>query len=224
MSPSAIARMLSEKEGLEGNPDYKVFFKDDTLLDFVVYIPGPEDSLYRYKLLKFQFQIPEKYPVDSPRVTFIQSAPGRVHPILEREGHVRLSILGNGPGGWHSGLSIHAVLSTIHSLLDNKPYCHEPAGKGKNDPDYNKYVQFIGWRALLTDHIIHETDARAQVFIKRFVRHRSDWIMEEVLAEKEASKNVPCFIDPYDDWPFWPDWDFLVNHIRKALAIAMISF
>lgn len=66
MATTAVSRMMAERAGLEEeNSDYKVFFKDDNLLEFDAYIYGPDDSLYRHKLVKLHFSIPYQYPLVS---------------------------------------------------------------------------------------------------------------------------------------------------------------
>ncbi len=68
MPPSAIQRMRCERRQLEvENPDYKVFFRGDNLLELSAFVIGPNLSVYRNKLLAFDFVIPEAYPTVSRR-------------------------------------------------------------------------------------------------------------------------------------------------------------
>ncbi|KAI3319691.1 UBC-like protein [Xylariaceae sp. AK1471] len=218
----AIKRVMSERAGLEEeNPDYKVFFQDDNLLSFDAYVAGPDDSLYRHKLLKLHFEIPELYPMVPPKVTFIQHSGGRVHPNLYLDGTVCLSILGTWPGEqWTSVLCIHTVLISIRALLDNEPYRHEP--ERGNDPEYNKFVQFTTWRALLIDYAENEMAKWAQDFVKNFVRERSARIMEEIFAEKEVNKDVVCLSNPYSECVFRPNYDRLIMDMRAIVSGAMM--
>ncbi|KAI0456305.1 UBC-like protein [Xylaria acuta] len=221
MTTSATSRIMAERAGLEEeNTDYKVFFKDDNILDFVAYIYGPDDSLYRHKVVKLRFNIPEQYPIEPPKVTLIQHSGGRVHPNLYVEGRVCLSILGTWPGQpWTAGLSIHMVLISIRALLDNQPYRHEP--NCGNNPGYNKFVQFTTWRALLLDYIQHEDCEPAKAFLKDFVRARSTGIMGDIFHQQLKNKDVVTMSNPYSDWTFTPDYDRLIDDLKAAIKNAM---
>ncbi|KAI0446477.1 UBC-like protein [Xylaria telfairii] len=221
MTSTAVTRMMAERAGLEEeNPDYKVFFKDDNMLDFEAYIYGPEDSLYRHKLVKLRFTIPDQYPLMPPQVHFVQYSGGRVHPNLYVDGKVCLSILGTWPGEpWTPGLSIHVVLISIRSILDNEPYRHEP--DCGNYPEYNMFVQFTTWRSLLLDHLQYETYEPAKPFLKDFVRAHSTGIMGDIYHEHHLNKDVIIMTNPYSDWTFVPDYDRLVEDLKTAVQKAM---
>lgn len=95
----AAKRMAKERKDLEKeNPDYFVVFNDDDLLKFDAYVVGPEDSLYRHKLVKLHFEIPREYPMKPPTVKFVQHTGERIHPNLYVDGKVCLSILGTWQG------------------------------------------------------------------------------------------------------------------------------
>ncbi|KAI1751830.1 UBC-like protein [Xylaria castorea] len=221
MTTPATSRMMAERAGLEEeNTDYKVFFKDENILEFEAYIYGPDDSLYRHKLVKLRFNISEQYPIAPPKVTLIQYSGGRVHPNLYVEGKVCLSILGTWPGQpWSAGLSIHVVLISIRSLLDNEPYRHEP--NCGNNPKYNKFVQFTTWRALLLDHLQHEDNEQSKAFLKDFVRAHSTGIMGDIFHEKDTNKDIVIMSNPYSDWSFAPDYDRLIEDLKAAIKTAM---
>lgn len=100
VAPLAAKRMAKERQELEkassqeNDPDYFVIFKDDNLFEFDAYIIAP-DTIYRHRLLKLHFEIPQDdYPWKPPRVKFIQHTGYRIHPNLYVEGKVCLSILG----------------------------------------------------------------------------------------------------------------------------------
>lgn len=100
VAPLAAKRMAKERQELEKassqeeHPDYFVIFKDDNLFEFDAYIIAP-DTIYRYRLVKLHFEIPQDdYPFKPPRVKFIQHTGHRIHPNLYVEGKVCLSILG----------------------------------------------------------------------------------------------------------------------------------
>lgn len=100
VAPLAAKRMAKERQELEKAssqeeaPDYFVVFKDDNLFEFDAYIIAP-DTIYRYRLVKLHFEIPQDdYPWKPPKVKFIQHTGHRIHPNLYVEGKVCLSILG----------------------------------------------------------------------------------------------------------------------------------
>ncbi|KAI8955573.1 UBC-like protein [Xylaria longipes] len=221
MTTLAVGRMMIERAGLEEeNTDYKVFFKDDNLMDFEAYVYGPDDSLYRHKLVKFHIHIPAGYPMVPPIVTLIQHSGGRVHPNLYVEGKVCLSILGTWPGeSWTPCLSIHLVLITIRSLLDNEPYRHEP-GCG-NNPEYNKFVRFTTWRSLLLDHLQHEDNEPCKTFVKNYIRAHAAGIMGDIYHEQNTNREVVIMFNPYSEWSFVPDYDCLIKDLRNMIKNAM---
>ncbi|TRX94982.1 hypothetical protein FHL15_004067 [Xylaria flabelliformis] len=225
MAITATSRMMAERPGLEEeNTDYKVFFQDDNLLQFDAFVYGPDDSLYKHKLLKLHFEIPEQYPIEPPKVTNLQYSGGRIHPNLYVEGKVCLSILGTWPGQpWSAGLSIHTdiaiVLISIRALLDNEPYRHEP--DCGNNPRYNMFVQYITWRVLLLDHLKFETYEPSKAFVKNWVRAHSTGIMGDILHEKDVNKDVDRMSDLYSHWEFRPEYDRMVEDLRDAVKDAM---
>lgn len=117
----AAKRMAKERKELEKeNPDYFVVFKDDDLLTFDAYVVGPEDSLYRHKLVKLHFDIPREYPMKPPVVKFIQHTGDRIHPNLYVDGKVCLSILGTWQGEpWAYSMTVSLLpgqLIDFHSI------------------------------------------------------------------------------------------------------------
>ena len=109
-TPLAVKRMLREREQLtQPSPSYFVQFDDDNLLSFHAYVQGPEDSLYRHKLIKLHFDVPSNYPLVPPTCKYIQHGTGRIHPNLYEDGKVCLSILGTWPGEpWAQSMTIES--------------------------------------------------------------------------------------------------------------------
>lgn len=100
VSPLAAKRMAKEREDLEKassqgkDRDYFVIFKDENNFEFDAYIIAP-DTIYRHRLVKLHFEIPQDdYPWKPPNVKFIQHTGHRIHPNLYVDGKVCLSILG----------------------------------------------------------------------------------------------------------------------------------
>ena len=186
-TPISIKRMRKERLTLEKpNPNYFVLFKDDDLLSLDAYVYGAPDSLYAHKLLKVHIDIPEKYPFSPPKVKFIQHGHGRIHPNLYVDGKVCLSILGTWPGEpWALAMTVETVLITIRSLLDNKPFMHEPGGK--DDPCFNQWVEYAGWKLHLLDHLERETEPVFQAFLHHYMQKSGANILREL--EQQAAKN-----------------------------------
>ena len=66
---TCMKRLVKERERMpQDNNDFWVGFKDDNLRQFSAYIIGPDDSVYKHKLVKLKFDIPEKYPLVPPKV------------------------------------------------------------------------------------------------------------------------------------------------------------
>lgn len=140
MAATCIKRLVKERERFStDSTEYWANFKDDNLRAFDTYIIGPDDSVYKHKLIKLKFEIPDDYPLVPPKVTFVQHTGDRIHPNLYTEGKVCLSILGTWPGDpWSYSMTIEAILITIRSLLDNQPYLHEP--NQRDSPSFSKYA------------------------------------------------------------------------------------
>ncbi|GAP85405.2 putative ubiquitin-conjugating enzyme E2 Z-like [Rosellinia necatrix] len=220
MSSYATKMIMTESvELVKEKEQFKVIFKEENILEFDAFITGPEDSVYRHKLLKLRFHVPERYPMVPPKVTFIQHTGGRIHPNLYVEGKVCLSILGTWPGDpWSASFNIYTILASIRGLLDFEPYRHEPGSE--DDPNYNKFVQFVTWRALLLDHVDRETEQPSKDFINEFLREHATGIIEDIEAEKELNKDVPYMSNPYSEWVFKPDYDRLLREMKGVIAAA----
>jgi ubiquitin-conjugating enzyme E2 W len=97
----------------------------------VVHMEGAEGTLYSGEKFKLQFKFTDKYPFDSPGVTFIgKSIP--LHPHVYSNGHICLSILAD---DWSPALTILSVCVSIQSMLSS---CE----KKESPPDNDMYVRF----------------------------------------------------------------------------------
>ena len=103
---------------------------EEDINKFMAMILGPKDTLYESGIFLFDITLPNDYPFQPPKFTFISpkySKIGRIHPNLYEEGKVCLSILNTwGSEEWSSSQNIISVCQTIQSLLDNDPILHEP--------------------------------------------------------------------------------------------------
>jgi ubiquitin-conjugating enzyme E2 Z len=108
---------------------YILSYEED-INKFMAIILGPKDSLYEGGIFLFDIYLPDDYPFQPPKFTFISpnfSKIGRIHPNLYENGKVCLSILNTwGSEEWSSSLNLISICKTIQSLLDNNPILHEP--------------------------------------------------------------------------------------------------
>ncbi|KAG4194575.1 hypothetical protein ERO13_A06G062500v2 [Gossypium hirsutum] len=78
-------------------------------------IEGPEETVYSKGIFKIKIQIPERYPLQPPIVTF---ATPIYHPNIDNGGRICLDILNLPPkGAWQPSLNISTVLTSIRLLL-----------------------------------------------------------------------------------------------------------
>ncbi|KAK8682870.1 hypothetical protein V6N13_038951 [Hibiscus sabdariffa] len=84
-------------------------------------IEGPEETVYGNGIFKIKIQIPERYPLQPPIVTF---ATPIYHPNIDKGGRICLDILNLPPkasfvqsGAWQPSLNISTVLTSIRLLL-----------------------------------------------------------------------------------------------------------
>jgi len=119
-------------------------------------------------------------------------------------------------------MTTDAVLRTIQSLLDNKPYMHEP---GQQDhPEYSDFVRYTTWRWLLLDYLEKETHPGAKAWLQQYVAQKGDKMMEELLRQealpgpppvRAARKTVSA--RPYSPKETVIDYPLLVQQLQSAI-------
>ncbi|KAL1374186.1 hypothetical protein pipiens_004970 [Culex pipiens pipiens] len=100
------------------------------LTQWIINIDGVEGTLYEGEHFQLLFKFNNKYPFDSPEVTFIGSNIP-VHPHVYSNGHICLSILTD---DWSPALSVQSVCLSISSMLSS---CREK----RRPPDNGIYVK-----------------------------------------------------------------------------------
>ncbi|XP_013136476.1 PREDICTED: ubiquitin-conjugating enzyme E2 W isoform X1 [Papilio polytes] len=133
MSPSE-RRLQKELMALMKEPPAGVTVDGDqasqNLTLWTIHMEGVPGTLYEGEKFVLQFKFTNKYPFDSPEVTFIgNNIP--VHPHVYSNGHICLSILTD---DWSPALSVQSVCLSIVSMLSS---CKEK----KRPPDNSFYVK-----------------------------------------------------------------------------------
>ncbi|CEM20852.1 unnamed protein product [Vitrella brassicaformis CCMP3155] len=126
-------RIEKEFEALRGGTVPHVKLDNDTTSHaqqriWTVTIEGAESTLYEGEVFKLRFRFPDKYPLESPEVMFVEKPP--VHPHIYTNGHICLSILYE---AWSPALTVSAVCLSILSMLSS-------CTKKEHPPDNDKYV------------------------------------------------------------------------------------
>ncbi|XP_077546980.1 ubiquitin-conjugating enzyme E2 W-like isoform X2 [Haemaphysalis longicornis] len=85
------------------------------LTQWTVDMEGAKGTLYEGEKFQLTFKFSLKYPFQSPEVTFVEpNVP--VHPHVFSNGHICLSILGD---GWSPALTVQSVCLSIISMLSS---------------------------------------------------------------------------------------------------------
>lgn len=133
MSPSE-RRLQKELMSLIKEPPPGVTVDEESvsqnLTQWIINIDGVEGTLYEGEHFQLLFKFNNKYPFDSPEVTFIGSNIP-VHPHVYSNGHICLSILTD---DWSPALSVQSVCLSISSMLSS---CREK----RRPPDNGIYVK-----------------------------------------------------------------------------------
>ncbi|XP_074038260.1 ubiquitin-conjugating enzyme E2 W [Leptinotarsa decemlineata] len=88
---------------------------EQNLLHWIINMEGVPGTLYEGEQFQLQFKFSNKYPFDSPEVTFVgNNIP--VHPHVYSNGHICLSILTD---DWSPALSVQSVCLSIVSMLSS---------------------------------------------------------------------------------------------------------
>ena len=118
-------------------------------------VVGPPATPYAFGFFHFTFSFPKDYPNAPPKVTATTTSANavRFNPNVYASGKVCLSILGTWRGHscemWSAVQSISSVLTSIQSLLNDKPYHNEPSfEKDDGSGDVRRYSNKVAHETL----------------------------------------------------------------------------
>jgi ubiquitin-protein ligase len=184
--------------------DYLVHYDDENTNLIHAIIKGPQDSLYRHKFIRLDFEIPDNYPHSPPSVKFINHDSVRIHPNMYEDGKCCATILntwGDDPlEKWTSSMGIETILVMFHSFLDNNPYMYEPGGR--DDPTYSVYVLYQSWYTCLIRYLQYESIDLFKDFIVNYLMTNIDDIFSDLTKLQNEYPNnyyfTSCFeVDNY---------------------------
>ncbi|XP_076176444.1 ubiquitin-conjugating enzyme E2 T [Ptiloglossa arizonensis] len=113
------SRLKRELKQFASNPIGGIccYPKDDNLQILVATIIGPCGSPYNHGIFELEIDIPERYPFEPPRITFITPI---YHPNIDNKGRICMDLLHMPPkGSWRPTISLKNLLDAIQHLLRN---------------------------------------------------------------------------------------------------------
>lgn len=184
-------RLISDITYIYKNPlnDQGIYYihDDSNMLKGYAMIIGPKKTPYEDGFYFFEFSFPYDYPVNPPKVTFLnQDSKIRFNPNLYRNGKVCLSILNTWKGeGWTSCQTIHSILVTLVSILNETPLLNEP-GITETHRDYNNYnlcIEYENMNLSIVNILLNQTKQYPLPFIRFAEEHilkYKDDILEKI--------------------------------------------
>jgi ubiquitin-conjugating enzyme E2 T len=114
----SLSRLKKELEMLQTDPGPGIsawVVDDANILNLEAQIEGPEDSPFKEGTYRLSVHVPERYPMEPPRVRFMTPI---YHPNIDSEGRICLDTLKMQPQGcWSPSININTVLLTIRVLM-----------------------------------------------------------------------------------------------------------
>eukprot|EP00922_Rhytidocystis_sp_ex-Travisia-forbesii_P028069 GHVS01041210.1.p1 GENE.GHVS01041210.1~~GHVS01041210.1.p1 ORF type:complete len:274 (-),score=66.43 GHVS01041210.1:194-1015(-) len=121
-----LKRLEKERKELLSRPPDNISMSQPTeLFEWLVNIKGADGTEYANEEFVLRFRFPERYPLDSPEVTFVDTPP--VHPHVYSNGHICLSILYD---GWSPALSVSSICLSLISMLSSCKRKEKPEDDG----------------------------------------------------------------------------------------------
>jgi ubiquitin-protein ligase len=162
--------------------DNRIIISHDTSQCIKALIRAPDDSVYKHKFFRFDFEIPEDYPYNPPKMTFVNHDGVRIHPTLYEDGRCCATILNTWGNDaiehWTSSMTIESVLLSFMSFFDNDPYAHEPGGRG--DESYTAYVRYQSWITCFLRYFELEKDCLFKETMNRYLVENIQDIFKEL--------------------------------------------
>lgn len=204
ITPQTQKRLISDITNLYKNPlnEHGIYYihDDENMLKGQAMIIGPKDTPYEDGMYFFQFNFPTDYPVNPPKVVFLNcDGKTRFNPNLYINGKVCLSILNTWRGeGWTSCQTIRSVLLTLVTVLNEKPLLNEPGIKECHSDfkTYNEAITYVNMSysivEVLSGHANITNSIPFMKFAQEHIIKNKDLILEKVdkLALKKSEKYI----------------------------------
>jgi ubiquitin-protein ligase len=168
--------------------DYLIHYDENNINRVQAIIRAPDDSVYRHKFVRLDFNIPDNYPHSPPEVTFVNYDGVRIHPNMYENGKCCATILNTWGDSkfekWTSSMGIETILLTFHSFFDNNPYTYEPGGR--DDSSYTVYVLYQSWISCLIRYLQNERIESFNKFIHSYMLANIDGIFGDLSILQET--------------------------------------
>ena len=117
-----------------------------------------------------------------------------------------------------TAMNIESVLITVQSLLDNKPYLHEP--HQRDNPAFNDYVLYTTWQSLLLDYLQYERDPKLLKFMKTYVSEHGEEMLGDLEAQHRKHSGARMFHSAYSRQSVPVDYPALVGKLQPIVKAA----
>ena len=218
-----MKRIISDIAEISSDYDQKIniWYDETDITKVKALIIGAEDTPYEDGFFYFSIDIPTTYPFDHPSAKFETiNNDIRFNPNLYEGGKVCLSIIGTWQGPkWSSIQTLHSLLLSIQSLMNENPINNEPGYENirpneNKSIEYNEYIRFNTYSfaiyEMLTDKQKYPyfTEVIEKYFVENFDRIRSKLsslthldgkVMKTFIWNHSVSINYTDLITKYDN-------------------------
>lgn len=197
----SVRRIMMDVKEMMSDPIDNIYYHhdEDNLYKGYALIIGPKDTPYENGFYFFEFNFPETYPFNPPKVKFhTYDGFTRFNPNLYINGNVCLSILNTWEGEkWSACQSIRSILLTLTTVLNDKPLLNEP-GITIEHKDFEVYNELLEYKNVEISILkyLEKTNLNYNfyIFYKNMVDHfieKYDSIVEKI---KKPSKRIQISI------------------------------